>query len=183
MTRRQWIASCVGAIALTVVEGRLLRAQDAAPLIVVETTKGAFAFVTFPEDAPLTVSHIVGLVKSGFYDGQRIHRAIPRFLVQFGDPQTRDTGMRDLWGKGDAASSGHPIGFSEVSKRRQHIAGAVGVAHMGEPAKADSQIYITLSRRPDLDGQYTVFGQIAQGADVLLRLEAGDEIRRVHLRE
>ena len=153
------------------------------PVVVVETSKGVFAFSTFPEDAPLTVAHIVGLVKAGFYDGQRVHRALSGFVVQFGDPQTRDSSLREVWGRGEAASSGKPIGVAEMSKRRLNFPGAVGVAHMGEPAKADSQIYVTLSRRADLDGQYAVFGQITRGADVLLRLELGDDIRRVYLQE
>jgi len=54
---------------------------------------------------------------------------------------------------------------------------------MGSPAKADSQIYITLAPRPDLDGQYAVFGQVVEGQDVPARLQVGDEIRRVYLRE
>src|SRR5438552_3211376 len=58
----------------------------AAPVIVVETTRGTFEFETYPEEAPKTVAHIVDLVKHGFYNGQRVHRALPGFLVQWGDP-------------------------------------------------------------------------------------------------
>ena len=152
------------------------------PIIVVETAKGTFAFETFPNEAPKTVAHIVALAGKGFYDGQRVHRALPGFIVQFGDPQTRDLLLRDRWGKGDAASSGTPIGVAEISKKRLHQAGAVGIAHMGNPAKGDSQIYITLDARPDLDGQYAVFGHVIEGADVPARLQVGDEIRRVFVR-
>ena len=68
-------------------------AQAAAgPVIVVETTKGTFAFETYPREAPKTVAHVVALVRRGFYDGQRVHRAIPGFLVQWGDPRSRDIG-------------------------------------------------------------------------------------------
>jgi len=155
----------------------------AAPRIVVDTTVGTFAFETFPNDTPKTVAHIVALVKKGFYDGQRVHRAVPGFIIQFGDPQTRDISKRDSWGRGPAASSGTPIGVAEISKRRVHEAGAVGVAHMGDPSKADSQIYITLAPRRDLDGQYTVFGRVIEGEDVPGRLRAGDQIKRVYLRE
>jgi len=59
----------------------------------------------------------------------------------------------------------------------------VGVAHMGDPSKADSQIYVTLARRPDLDGQYAVFGHVVEGEDVPAALQVGDEIRRVYVRE
>lgn len=156
---------------------------DTAPLIVVETSQGSISFVTFPNEAPLTVAHILELVKGGFYDGQRVHRAVPGFVVQFGDPQSRDRNAQALWGRGAAASSGKPIGVAEITKRRPNLQGAVGIAHMGEPAKGDSQIYITLARRADLDGQYAVFGQVVDGAEVLSTLQVGDEIRRVYVRE
>src|SRR5262249_49485873 len=138
---------------------------------------------TFPADAPLTVAHVVALAKSGFYDGQRVHRALPGFVVQFGDPQTRDLSKRELWGRGAAASSGHPIGASEMSSKRLHRKGAVGMAHVGDPTQADSQIYVTLANRPDLDGRYVVFGQVISGADVPDQLEVGDVIVKVSVKE
>ena len=163
--------------------GPLPSAPKPAPRIVVETAKGTFAFQTFPVEAPKTVAHIVALVRAGFYDGQRIHRVQPGFVVQFGDPQSRDLARRELWGRGAGASSGTPIGIAEITKRRMHVAGAVGVAHLGDPAKADSQIYVTLAPRHDLDGQYAVFAQVVEGEDVPARLQVGDEIRRVFVRE
>jgi cyclophilin family peptidyl-prolyl cis-trans isomerase len=157
-------------------------AQGTGPVIVVETSRGTFSVETFPGDAPSTVAHIVALVKSGFYDGQRVHRAIPGFVVQFGDPQTRDVSARALWGRGAAAGSGKPIGAAEISRRRIHVKGAVAMAHMGDPAKADSQVYVTLANRPDLDGQYAVFGQVIDGAEVPETLQVGDLITRVFVK-
>ena len=154
-------------------------AQTSGPVLVVETSRGTFSFETFPSDAPLTVAHVVSLVKAGFYDGQRIHRAVPGFLVQFGDPQTRDVSTRPLWGRGAAAASGKPIGAAEITRRRLHVKGAVAMAHLGAPAKADSQIYVTLANRPDLDGQYAVFGQLLDGTGVVESLQVGDLITRV----
>lgn len=170
------------AVACYVVVPRLL-AQRSSALVVVETTKGTFAFDTYPKDAPRSVAHIVKLAKAGFYDGQRVHRAVPGFVVQFGDPQTRDLEKRTLWGKGIEASSGEPIGVAEVGLKRKNVALAVGLAHQGEPAKADSQLYIMLATRPELDGQYAVIGQVIEGEDVPAQLQAGDEIRRVYVRE
>ena len=72
--------------------------QPRGPVIVVETTKGAFEFETYPNDAPKTVAHIVDLVKRGFYDGQRVHRAIPGFVIQWGDPQSRDAAQTSRLG-------------------------------------------------------------------------------------
>ena len=152
-------------------------------VIVVETTKGAFAFETYPNEAPKTIAHVVQLVRQGFYDGQRIHRALPGFVVQWGDPRSRDMSKDADWGRGDAASSGTPIGASEISKKRLHIKGAVAMAHPGDPSKADSQIYVTLADRPDLDGRYTVFAHVIAGADVPSRLQRGDLITRMYVRE
>jgi cyclophilin family peptidyl-prolyl cis-trans isomerase len=159
------------------------QATDAGPVIIVDTSKGMFAIATFPREAPKTVAHVVALVRRRFYDGQRIHRAVPGFLVQWGDPRSRDGGREADWGRGPEASSGTAIGAAEVSGKRLHQAGAVGVAHPGRPAAADSQIYVTLTRRPDLDGYYAVFGQVIAGADVPARLERGDVITRMYIRE
>ena len=158
-------------------------AQPAGPVIVVETTKGTFEFETYPVEAPKTVAHILELVKRGFYDGQRIHRALPGFLVQWGDPRSRDLSREADWGRGVEASSGNPIGASELGRKRLHTRGAVAVAHQGIPAQADSQIYVTLANRPDLNNRYTVFGHIIAGDDVPARLERGDLIRQMHVKE
>jgi peptidyl-prolyl cis-trans isomerase B (cyclophilin B) len=156
--------------------------SSAPPLLQVETSKGTFSIVTFLDEAPTTVAHIVKLARAGFYDGQRIHRAVPGFVVQFGDPQTRRLEARAMWGRGSAAGSGQPIGAAEISKRRTHRKGAVGVAHLGEPARGDSQLYITLDDRHDLDGKYAVFGQIVEGGAVPALLAVGDEIIKVSVR-
>jgi cyclophilin family peptidyl-prolyl cis-trans isomerase len=156
---------------------------QSGPVIVVETTKGAFAFETYPNEAPKTVAHVVKLVQDSFYDGQRIHRVLPGFVVQWGDPRSIDLRKESEWGRGDAASSGSPVGVPEMSKKRTHTKGAVAIAHPGDPAKADSQIYVTLADRPDLDGRYTVFGHVIAGADVPARLQRGDLITRMYVRE
>jgi cyclophilin family peptidyl-prolyl cis-trans isomerase len=157
-------------------------AQSDAPIVVVETLRGTFAFQTFPNEAPVSVKHVTTLVGRGFYDGQRIHRAVAGFVVQFGDPRTRDLEQRAVWGRGADAGSGTAVGVAEMSSKRIHQTGSVGLAHMGDPLRADSQIYITLTPRRDLDGRYTVVGQVIEGEEVLSRLQVGDEITRVSLR-
>jgi cyclophilin family peptidyl-prolyl cis-trans isomerase len=174
---------CVCCVLCGSVFGDRPTAQAAGPVIVVETSKGIFAFETYPEEAPKTVAHVVELVKQGFYDGQRIHRMVPGFVVQWGDPRSRELAQESDWGLGPAASSGNPIGTSELSRKRTHTAGAVGMAHPGLPSQADSQIYVTLADRPELNLRYTVFGHVIEGEDVPSRLERGDLIRRVFLRE
>jgi cyclophilin family peptidyl-prolyl cis-trans isomerase len=179
---RRVVTALLAAAALTWA-GAAGQAQTAAPVIVVETTRGAFAFETYPSEAPKTVAHIVQLVRKGFYDGQRFHRALPGFLIQWGDPRSRDPEAQADWGRGDQASSGTPIGAPEISRKHLQTKGAVGVAHYGDPAKADSQIYVTLADRPDLNGRYTVFGHVVAGADVPERIQRGDLITRMYVRE
>jgi cyclophilin family peptidyl-prolyl cis-trans isomerase len=182
MAGKSAVLAAAAAAVLTVV-GPAIGQGSAGPVIVVETTAGAFAFETYPNEAPKTVAHVVQLVRNGFYDGQRFHRAIPGFVVQWGDPQSRSVEKIADWGRGDAASSGVPIGVSEMNRKRLHAKGAVGVAHLGDPAKADSQIYVTLADRPDLNGKYTVFGHIIAGNDVPARVQKGDVITRMYVRE
>jgi cyclophilin family peptidyl-prolyl cis-trans isomerase len=158
-------------------------AQAVGPVIVVETAKGTFEIETYPNEAPKTVAHIVALVKSGFYDGQRVHRALPGFLVQWGDPRSTDVAKEADWGRGIEAGSGKPIGAAEMARKRQNARGAVGVAHMGNPAQADSQIYVTLADRPDLNGRYAVFGRVVAGGDAPARLDRGDIIKRMYVKE
>jgi cyclophilin family peptidyl-prolyl cis-trans isomerase len=148
----------------------------AAPVLVVETVKGTFEIETYPEEAPKTVEQIVALAERRFYNGLRVHRVEPGFVVQFGDPQSRDMSRRHLWGSG---GSGSPIGVSEVSPLRNHRAGSVAVAHPGDPSRADSQMYISFAPQPKLDPDYTVFGQVVSGMDVVAELAVNDVIRRI----
>ena len=151
-------------------------ADGAAPVLVVETVKGTFEIETYPVEAPKTVEHIVALAQRRFYNGLRVHRVEPGFVVQFGDPQSRDMTRRHLWG---SQGSGSPIGVSEVSPLRNHRVGSVAVAHPGDPSLADSQMYISFAPQPNLDPDYTVFGQVISGMDVVEQLAVNDVIRRI----
>ena len=128
MTRQAWIALVFLAAALTA-SGPAQ--TEVSPVIVVETMKGTFEFETFADEAPKTVSHLVDLVNRGFYDGQRFHRTLPGFVIQWGDPRSRDLGKQAEWGRGATASSGNPIGVSEINKKRTHSKGTVAMAHAG----------------------------------------------------
>jgi peptidyl-prolyl cis-trans isomerase B (cyclophilin B) len=152
----------------------------AGPVIVVETEKGTFEFETYPNEAPKTVAHIIGLVNKRFYNGQRVHRVVPGFVIQMGDPQTRDMTKQAAWGTG---GSGTTVGVAEMSKTRTHVRGAVAMAHAGDAAKADSQFYVTLADVHRLDADYTVFGKVISGMDVVMKIVQSDRIVRVTVRE
>jgi cyclophilin family peptidyl-prolyl cis-trans isomerase len=162
-----------------IAQGAAPKPAVAGPVLVVETVKGTFQIETYPNEAPKTVEHIVALVKRNFYNGHRIHRVVKGFVVQFGDPQSRDMTKRDRWGSG---GSGRSIGVGEFSPRRRHGVGAVAAAHPGDARLADSQMYITLAAQPKLDGQFTVFGQVISGMDVVQKLAVNDIVRRVTLK-
>jgi cyclophilin family peptidyl-prolyl cis-trans isomerase len=151
----------------------------AGPVVVVETTKGTFEFETYPNEAPRTVEHILALVKRNFYNGLRFHRVEPGFVVQVGDPNSRDYTKRNLWGTG---GSGKPVGLAELSRKRLHVRGAVAMAHSGNPAQADAQFYVTLSAVPRLDGKYVVFGRVINGMDVVAKIAVGDVIRKASVK-
>lgn len=151
----------------------------AGPVIVVETEKGTFEFETYPNEAPKTVAHIIGLVNKRFYNGLRFHRVVKDFVIQAGDPLTRDMTKQADWGRG---SSGTPVGVGEFSKLRTHVKGAVALAHAGDAGKGDSQFYVCLNNTHRLDGAYTVFGKVISGMDVVGRIAVTDRIIRVTVR-
>jgi cyclophilin family peptidyl-prolyl cis-trans isomerase len=157
----------------------------AGPVIVFETVKGAFEVELYPNEAPKSVEHILALVKRNFYNGLRVHRLVPGFVVQFGDPQTRDMTKRPTWGSG---GSGREIGTLEANPKRPHRLGAVALAReAARPGSSDSQLYVALSglENPSIasiNGKYTVIGQVISGMDVVRKLAVPDVIRRATVR-
>jgi cyclophilin family peptidyl-prolyl cis-trans isomerase len=158
------------------------RSPGAGPVIVVEMAqKGTFMFETYPNEAPKSVEHVLALVKRNFYNGHRVHRQVPGFVMQFGDPFSRDMSKKDLWGTG---GSFNIVGVGEPNPKRTHVTGAVAMAYPGkDPRQADSQIYVALAPLHRLDGDYTVIGQVIAGMDVVQKLVVPDVIRRVTVKE
>ena len=154
----------------------------AGAIVVLETARGTIEIETYPEEAPKTVARILELVKKNFYNGQRFHRADPKFVVQIGDPQTRNMQLQEWWGR---SGSGKPIGVSEITKKRRHLRGAVAMAYGSgqDPRSADSQFYITLRNAPELDAKYTVFGKVINGMAVADRIERGDVLKKASVKE
>jgi len=170
-----------GARGATAAPAQPKKSPGAGPVVVVETMKGTFQFETYPNEAPKSVEHVLGLVKRNFYNGMRVHRQVPGFVMQFGDPFSRDMSKKDLWGTG---GSFNIVGIGEPNPKRRHVLGAVAMAYPGkDPRQADSQIYIALAPLPKLDGDYTVIGQVIAGMDVVQKLVVPDVIRRVTVKE
>jgi cyclophilin family peptidyl-prolyl cis-trans isomerase len=127
----------------------------------IHTEKGDLVLELFVEDAPITVSNFVHLAREGYFDDTTFHRVIPGFMAQGGDP----TGT----GRG---GPGYPIP-DEISERT-HVTGALSMANKGFPNSGGSQFFITYVPRHDLDGGYSVFGQLIEGTDVLEALTPRD---------
>lgn len=152
----------------------------AGPIIVLDTGKGVIEIETYPEEAPKTVAHVLALIKKGFYNGLRFHRAEAGFVIQVGDPQTRDMTKQSSWGTG---SSGTPIGVAEITTKRRNGPGAVGMAHSGSAKDASSQFYITLRAAPTLDGKFAVFGKVIKGLDVAAKIQKADVLKKASVKE
>ncbi len=156
------------------------KSPGAGPIVVLETVKGTIEFETYPEEAPKTVAAILELVHKGFYNGQRFHRDDPNFLVQIGDPVSKDMSRMDWWGR---QGSGKPIGASEITKKRKNVLGAVGMAHGGDPKLADSQFYIRSAPRLKTTANTPCSGKVIQGMDVVNKIKKGDILKRAYVKD
>ena len=147
------------------------------PRLTIETAKGSFTVVTFPKEAPKAVEQIVSLAESGFYDGVAVHRLVPNFVVQLGDPQTKTLPVTDpKVGKG---GSGKALPAEFQGQTVRHLVGTAGMARGRDANSADSQFYVTLAATPHLDTNYTIWGQVVRGMDVVRSLAVGDKIVKV----
>ena len=128
--------------------------------VIIETNLGTIAFKLLPDLAPETVRNFEKLARDGFYNGTLFHRVIPGFMIQGGDPNTKN-GNKNTWGTG---GPGHTI-KAEFSSRSHHR-GIVSMARAQDPDSAGSQFFIVTTDSTFLDRQYTVFGEVIEGIDV-----------------
>lgn len=140
----------------------------AKEVAVIKTSEGEIVLEFWPDVAPKTVENFKALAKKGFFDGTCFHRIIDGFMIQGGDPNTKDAKLESEWGKGDP---GYKI-KGEVSNRsdRRHARGVISMANSGHPDTAGSQFFICLADLAQLDGGYTTFGKLIKGDDVLTKL-------------
>ena len=135
----------------------------------IETNHGNISINLLPDLAPETVRNFVTLAKKGFYDGTLFHRVIPGFMIQGGDPNTKDPNMKNQWGMG---GPGHTV-KAEFSTR-SHLEGIVSMARATDPDSAGSQFFIVTKDSTFLDREYTVFGEVTEGMDVAHKIESLD---------
>ena len=127
---------------------------------IVNTNLGNIQFELLADVAPETVRNFIKLAKSGFYDGTLFHRVIPKFMIQGGDPNTRESD-KSTWGTG-----GPGYNIKAEFSSRSHLRGIVSMARSADPDSAGSQFFIVTSDSTFLDREYTVFGQVLVGMEV-----------------
>jgi cyclophilin family peptidyl-prolyl cis-trans isomerase len=157
-----------------------IRMADHEPTAVIATDKGTITIMLFRQYAPKTVAAFMDMVREGFYNGLTFHRIVPGFVIQGGCP------------KGDGTGNYIPRGGwqerfldLEVSPNVRHNApGVVAMARMpGKPNSSSCQFYITLAPQPSLDNQYTIFGGVTDGMEVVKRITKGDRINSITVSE
>jgi cyclophilin family peptidyl-prolyl cis-trans isomerase len=131
--------------------------------VILKTIYGNIAIKFYPKQAPNTVTRVLSLMQSGFYNGLKFHRVISNFVIQTGDPTATGTG-------------GSGVNIKAEFNSIPHVKGTVAMARAKDPDSADSQFYIALSTLPHLDKNYTVFAKVVQGEEILEKITQGDKI-------
>jgi peptidyl-prolyl cis-trans isomerase B (cyclophilin B) len=153
--------------------------HSSGPKAIIKTKFGDMHVKFYPHLAPKHVENFMKLAKSGFYNGTIFHRVIPGFMIQGGDPNTKNSLRKETYGQGGPKDEkGNPIllkaEFSDVPHKR----GIVSMARANEPDTAGSQFFIVVETSPFLDRKYTVFGEVTRGlgvADKIVALPRNDQ--------
>jgi peptidyl-prolyl cis-trans isomerase B (cyclophilin B) len=147
-----------------------------------DTNRGTIVADLYPEDAPKTVENFEKLANSGFYDGVKFHRVIPDFVVQGGDPFSRDLPEGDR--RIGTGGPGYKIKCETAGNPRKHELGALSMAHAGKDT-GGSQFFMVLSEANTrhLNGVHTVFGKIVKGLDAMKQIRQNDVMNKVRVED
>jgi peptidyl-prolyl cis-trans isomerase B (cyclophilin B) len=145
-----------------------------------ETNRGTIVAELYDADAPKTVQNFEKLANAGFYDGVKFHRVIKDFVVQGGDPLSRDLPAGDS--RIGSGGPGYKIKCETAGNPHKHAVGALSMAHAGKDT-GGSQFFMVLSEANTrhLNGVHTVFGQITQGVDVMQQIKSNDHMITVRV--
>ena len=167
------------AVALALVAGApaLAQAPKTQQAVITLEPGGQITLELFPADAPKHVENFVKLAQKGFYDGQRFHRVAPGFVVQLGDPQSKKLPMDHP----DMGAGGPGYTLKAEFNTRPFDRGVLGMARGDDPDSAGSQFYIMLGPAHFLNGQYTAFGRVVSGMDVVDKIKVGDHVKSVKI--
>jgi peptidyl-prolyl cis-trans isomerase B (cyclophilin B) len=129
---------------------------------IISTSKGEMTVAFWPDVAPATVANFKKLAKAHLYDGTCFHRVVQGFMIQGGDPNTKDAGHPELYGLG-----GPGYNIKAEFNDRSHVRGVISMARSASPDSAGSQFFICLDDAPFLNGKYTAFGKLIKGDNIL----------------
>lgn len=133
---------------------------------VINTNMGSIGIEFYTKDAPNTVANFIKLAKDGFYDGVKFHRVIEGFMIQTGDPLTKDNSKKSLWGTG-----GPGYKFNDEINSHLLLQGAVAMANSGANTNGSQFFIVTANSTPWLDGAHTNFGYVTSGLDIVMNIE------------
>ena len=142
----------------------------------IETEKGTIIAEMFEKDAPGTVGNFEKLANSEFYDVTRFHRVINNFVIQGGDPLSKDPNHPRV----GTGGPGYTIKCETDTSKHKHSAGSLSMAHAGKNT-GGSQFFIAHSPQGHLDGVHTVFGQVTSGMDIVNKIKQGDVITSIRV--
>ena len=143
-------------------EAKKTGATNRKEVAVLKTSDGEMVVEFWPEVAPKTVENFKKLANEGFYNATAFHRIIKGFMVQGGDPLTKDPSKEAIWGRG---SLGYTI--PDEFNNRPHVRGVLSMAHLDAPNSGGCQFFICLGTASQLDHKYSAFGKVIKGLDVL----------------
>ena len=173
MKKQMTIAVLVGFYFLTACGGKpeakpvYYPPSDPGPKAIIKTKFGDMHVKFYPDLAPRHVENFIKLANSGFYNGTIFHRVIPGFMIQGGDPNTKDSLKKETYGQGGPKDAkGNPILLKAEFSDTPHKRGIVSMARASEPDTAGSQFFIVVENSPFLDRKYTVFGEVIKGLGV-----------------
>jgi len=150
--------------------------SDPMKKAVIETSRGTMTAELFDTEVPNTVANFEKLANAEFYDGTRFHRVIPDFMVQGGDPLSRNASDPRV----GTGGPGYKIKCETHLNTHRHVAGTMSMAHAGKDT-GGSQFFICHSPQPHLDKKHTVFGQVTEGLDLVNSIRKDDVITKIRV--
>lgn len=139
----------------------------------IQTNKGTIVLELYGEQTPNTAGNFAKLAKEGFYDGTKFHRVIEGFMIQGGDPQSKDDSMQDFWGTG---GPGYQFA-DEIVPGLSNVSGTISMANAG-PNTNGSQFFINVADNTFLDGKHAVFGKVVEGMDIVMMISQVEKNQR-----
>lgn len=172
-TRAKWLIGIAILIVMLLYLNFLPKQMN--KIAVFETNQGTFKIELYSDKAPVTAGNFIKLAESGFYDRTRFHRVIADFMIQGGDPLTKDVSKKDLWGSG---TPGYTI--KDEFTGGSNLEGTISMANVGQPNTGGSQFFINVADNTFLDGKHAVFGKVIEGYEIVekiskMKTDSGDK--------